>query len=179
MKRPPKFAETNRLILRPFLPTDCHDVFEYASNPEVTRLMDWPTHQTLDTSKEWIEHTLAQWGGELDYAWGIATKQNPHKLIGSVGCTQISYKVSFGYVFNQNYWGQGFATEAATWLVDTLSELDGVRRIWATCDCENTASARVLTKSGCALEGTLKNWLVRPNLPGAPVRDNYVYAKVI
>jgi ribosomal-protein-alanine N-acetyltransferase len=141
--------------------------------------MDWPTHQSIETSLEWIQLTLDQWNHKQEYTWGITLKTGGDNIVGAIGCSELTFKVSFGYVLDKEYWGKGIATEAATVLVEKLSTIEGVRRIWATCDCANAASARVLLKSGCIREGILHNWLIRPNLPGAPPRDNYVFAKTV
>ena len=36
--------ETERLILRPWKEKDAHDLFQYASNPEVGPIAGWPVH---------------------------------------------------------------------------------------------------------------------------------------
>jgi RimJ/RimL family protein N-acetyltransferase len=59
------------------------------------------------------------------------------------------------------------------WAVD----LSGVYRIWAVCDVENTASARVLEKLGMVRERVLRKWIIHPNVSPVP-RDCYVYARV-
>lgn len=139
--------------------------------------MDWPTHTSKDFTAAWIQQTLDERVASQTLTWGIALKDQPQLLVGSIGCSAIDFKVSFGYVLNRSSWGFGIATEAATELVVRLSDLPQVKRIWAVCDCANTASANVLAKSGCIREGILHQWSVRPNLPGAPARDDYVYAK--
>jgi len=48
-----------------------------------------------------------------------------------------------------------------------LAEI-GVTRIWATCDAENHASARVLEKSGLVNAGAIERAIVRPNLGPTP-----------
>lgn len=177
MQELPRVIKTDRLILRPFTSDDYLDVFQYASDPEVTRYMDWPTHSSGEVSTKWIQETLDEWDERQSFTWGITTEQSAGRIVGAIGCTKLSFKVSFGYVLAKDHWGKGIASEAAIELVDMLSKIGGVRRIWATCDCDNPASARVLSKSGCTREGILHNWSIRPNLPGAPARDSYVYAK--
>lgn len=176
---PPQIMETDRLLLRPFTIDDAQAVFSYASDPDVTRFMDWPTHQSIDTSIEWIQLTLNRWERHEEFTWGITVKTRDIGVIGAISCREIDFKVSFGYVLDKAHWGMGFATEASRALVDMLSSINGVRRIWATCDIDNQASANVLAKSGCSLEGNLRNWAIRPNLPGAPPRDSLVYAKIV
>lgn len=59
-------------------------------------------------------------------------------------------------------------------MVGALLELPELWRVWATCDVENTASARVLEKAGFTFEGVLHRW-DRHNISPEP-RDARVYA---
>ena len=62
-------------------------------------------------------------------------------------------------------------------LKETVAEIEaaGGKAVWATCDVDNLASARVLEKAGFEREGRLHNWIVHPNIGPEP-RDCYVYA---
>jgi len=141
----------------------------------VTRLMDWKTHSDLSMSQEFIQATEAEWNRGSQHQWAI-TRQDTGQVIGAVACGELSHRVSIGYVLARPEWNMGFATEAADALVQLVELVPGVARIWATCDTENLASAKVLEKCGLIKEGILRNWSFRPNLEGA-VRDSYVYAK--
>jgi RimJ/RimL family protein N-acetyltransferase len=50
-------------------------------------------------------------------------------------------------------------------------------RIWAVCDVDNAASARVMEKAGMQREGVLRRWSVHPNISAEP-RDSFCYAIV-
>lgn len=52
-----------------------------------------------------------------------------------------------------------------------------VFRVWAVCDCENGASARVLEKAGFLREGILRKWSIHPNISEIP-RDCFCYARI-
>ena len=52
-----------------------------------------------------------------------------------------------------------------------------VYRIWAVCDVDNVASARLLESVGMQLEGTLRRWLIHPTMSEQP-RDCLCYAAV-
>ena len=54
--------------------------------------------------------------------------------------------VNFGYYFFEDYWGQGFATEAVQAAADHLLA-HGVQRLVGTVTVGNIASARVLEKA--------------------------------
>ena len=47
--------------------------------------------------------------------------------------------------------------------------------MWATCDCENKASARVLEKAGLRFERVLKEYIVHPNISEDP-RDSLMFS---
>ena len=77
-----------------------------------------------------------------------------------------------GYVLGHAHWGQE-AIKAVNAAV-----LNGVQifRVQATCDVENTASQRVLEKSGFAREGRLERHTLHPNISPEP-RACFMYAK--
>lgn len=68
-------------------------------------------------------------------------------------------------------------TEAVSAVAEWLLTAQGLYRVWAVCDTENTASSRVMEKVGMSREGILKRWTVHPNASSEP-RDCYVYARV-
>ena len=55
--------------------------------------------------------------------------------------------------------------------------------MWAVCAVENHASARVMEKAGMKREGTLRHWMVFPNLGGVidddPRTENHEIARVV
>jgi RimJ/RimL family protein N-acetyltransferase len=85
--------------------------------------------------------------------------------------------MQFGYCLTRDAWGHGYATEAARAFVAAAFQVPGIWRIQAFCDVENTASARVLEKIGLEREGTLRRYMVLPNMGDAP-RDAHCYAKI-
>jgi RimJ/RimL family protein N-acetyltransferase len=93
-----------------------------------------------------------------------------------MGCRISGETADFGFVLNRRHWGHGYATEAAGAMLDWLKSLGAIGRIVATCDVENVASARVLEKLGLSRVARLPQHAVRPNMPGAPRRDAFLYA---
>ena len=68
-------------------------------------------------------------------------------------------------------------TEAVSELTHWFLEQPEVFRVWALCDIENQASARVLERSGFEMEGTLRRWLIHPNVSPEP-RDALCFSIV-
>ncbi len=62
-----------------------------------------------------------------------------------------------GYALNRRFWGQGYMTEAARAIFAYEFTVLGTRRIFAECETPNTASERVMQKSGMIYEGTFYN----------------------
>jgi RimJ/RimL family protein N-acetyltransferase len=97
------------------------------------------------------------------------------RVIGGVGIRIKSEKHregDIGYVLNRRYWSLGIITEAARAMLEYgFSELK-LHRIYATCDAENAASARVMEKLGMQYEGRKRqNELVKGRW-----RDTVMYA---
>jgi RimJ/RimL family protein N-acetyltransferase len=83
------------------------------------------------------------------------------KLIGGCRVNKVSEREAhLGYILNQNYWGNGYATEAAKAMVEYAFTELGVHRVYADCHPENTASIRVLEKVGMVLEGRRRDYMI-------------------
>ena len=87
------------------------------------------------------------------------------------------FKADIGYVLAKPYWGRGLMTEAVRAVVDLAFTDPQIHRVWAVCDIDNTASARVLEKSGMTREGVLRRWTIHPNVSDLP-RDVLCYSRV-
>ena len=85
--------------------------------------------------------------------------------------------VDLGYALSRRCWGQGLMSEALASVVQWALAQPEIFRVWATCDLDNAASARVLERVGMEREGVLRRWLVHPNLSDAP-RDALCYSIV-
>lgn len=176
MSGAPETLETDRLRLRRPRGSDAEAVFEYAGDPEVTRYMDWRTHTEIRAARDFLQGCAVRWAAGEEFCWLLTVK--PHDVaVGAIGCRVRGHAADFGYVLNRTYWRQGLATEASRAIVTWASGLAPVYRVWATCDSENGASARVLEKAGLSREGLLRRWAVRPNIGGEP-RDALIYARV-
>ena len=59
-----------------------------------------------------------------------------------------------GYSLTSSAWGQGYASEACTWLIAELPPRHGLRAILASVDVRNVKSIALLERLGFALIGT-------------------------
>ena len=65
-------------------------------------------------------------------------------MIGNVYMGKRDFEaLEIGYVFNQNYWGNGYAAESCKALIKQAFS-NGVHRIYAECDPNNKNSWKLL-----------------------------------
>lgn len=154
---------------------DAEAIFrQYAQDPEVTRYLTWHPNRSIDETREFLQLCIAAWEARRSFQWAIVEKQS-ERLIGMVGFRVDGHKWELGYVLARRFWGRGYMTEAVKALVAWALKQPDIYRVWAVCDIENPASARVLEKAGMTREGTLRRWSVHPNIDDEP-RDSYCYA---
>jgi Acetyltransferases, including N-acetylases of ribosomal proteins len=149
------FLETNRLILRKLTLKDDQDLFEYASDDNVTRYLSWDTHKTIEDSRSFILFTLGRYERDEAGDWGIIYRETG-KLIGTIGFSWYDFKnrrAEIGYVLAKNFWGQGIMPEAARQIVKFGFEEMGLNRIECCHFLPNEKSGRVMQKIGMSYEG--------------------------
>lgn len=150
-------------------------MFEYTSDPAVVKYMDWPASIEVGEIVRAIERADQKWNSGEEYSWRL-TVPPEDTAIGSIGCRIRGEAADFGFLLNRRHWRHGYATEATGAVLGWLRSIAAIRCIYATCDVDNVASARVLEKAGLARATRLTSYAVRPNMPGAPRRDAFLYS---
>lgn len=151
---------TERLILREFRESDWPEVLAYQRDPRYLQFNPW-TERTSAAVQEFVQMFLDQQRAapRLKYQLALILTSN-HYLIGNCGIrleSASTHEGDIGYELSPQYWGLGYATEAAQAIMKFgFTELK-LHRIWSWCIAENIASARVLQKLGMQLEGRLRD----------------------
>lgn len=152
-----KRIETERLILRRFTVEDAESMYRnWASDPEVTCFLMWPTHQSVEDSKKVLTDWVSSYENDDKYEWCIAKKENDEP-IGSIGAFNYNEKVQsleIGYCIGKAYWHQGITSEAMAAVMKYLLDEVGVSRIESRHDLKNPHSGAVMKKCGLKYEGT-------------------------
>lgn len=172
----PPVIVTPRLRLRFPVLADADAVFAYASDLETTRFMDWKRHSEVASVVEVLRDFLDHIADGSEISWAVTIPPDD-RAVGMVSSRVDGHTADLGYILHRDQWRRGFGSEAAIAVVDWLVGLPGVQRVWATCDCENVGSARVLEKTGMVREGRLRRYAIRPNIGPEP-RDAFIYARV-
>lgn len=155
---------TNRLILRPFVPSDAPAIAALCHERDIaatTLLIPHP--YTLADAERWLATHPDGWasGSTINFA---VTLRPGGPLVGAVGLTinRDHSRAELGYWTGKPFWGRGYATEAARAVVKWGFDSLGLERIFAYHFARNAASGRVLKKIGMTPEGLarrqVKKW---------------------
>ena len=163
---------TNRLEIRFAQLSDVNDMFEYVSNKEVMKYEreDYPTVDSyLPILKLLTDNKLL---------YAVRIKGNS-KVIGHIflGKTNpaVNNEYNLGYIFNPNYHGFGYCTEASKAVIDYGFNTLKANRVRAACNPENIPSLRVMEKVGLKKEGYFeKRFFIRNDDQGNPIYTDEV-----
>lgn len=159
--------ETERLLLRRLRVTDREGVFSYAGSEENTRYMSFSTHASIADTDRFLklEEENALSGDR--YNWGVVERSSG-RLMGTVGISRLeSESGELGYILNREFWGKGYATEAAGRVMEFAFRTLGLKRLHAFAQLGNDASLRVLEKLGMRRLGVESNITLRHAQPVA------------
>lgn len=176
-----KQIETERLILRPFLPSDLDDFYEYASVEGVGERAGWKHHASKEESQAILNRFI-----EEDKTFAICLTEN-NKVIGSLGVEKYGMEEKLtefehykgreiGYVLSKAYWGQGLMPEAVKAVINYLFvdlDLDFLicgyydfnaqsKRVQEKCGFKPYRKLTMSTRLGTEEPGVL-NLLINPN----------------
>ena len=72
----PEQIETKRLMLKRLRYEDAEEIFyTYASKPEATKYVSWPTHQGIGDTRKYVAYAIQAWNRGIDYTFGIRAKK--------------------------------------------------------------------------------------------------------
>ena len=170
----PEKIETDRLLLSRLRCEDAEEIFySYASKPEATKYLAFPTHQTINDARNFLTYAVGAWDKGVEYVYGIRLKGD-NQFVGSIGVINENGKAHFGYSLSPIYWNKGLATEACKAVVGLLKKEKQLHRIWTFIDAENVASGKVIMKCGLVEEARLAKWFRFINQDNQP-KDCILY----
>ena len=170
--------ETERLILRRFSPDDWRGLHAYLSDPLVVAYEPYSVYSEAECVRE-----AARRAHDPAF-WAVCLRESG-RLIGNLYFAlqepQDYQTWELGYVFNRQFQGMGYATEAAQRLLRYGFEECGAHRVIARCDPRNVPSWRLLERLGMRREGLfLQDAYFQQDDQGNPLwHDAYGYAILV
>ena len=148
------FVETERLLLRELMPADAAGMFALESDPAVHQFLGNRPVATQAESEAMIEFVRRQYRENGIGRWAVELRATG-EFLGWAGLKlmqePLNGHVDFhdvGYRFIRQFWGRGFATEAARASVAYGFDVLHLPVLYATADLRNQASRMVLGKVG-------------------------------
>jgi RimJ/RimL family protein N-acetyltransferase len=141
--------QTSRLALREFTPEDVDALAQVLSDPETMRYYPAPYDRT--GVEQWIERNRQRYQDDGVGLWAMELTQT-HQLIGDCGVIRQQVDgdplYEIGYHLRRDFWGQGFATEAAQACRDWAFAHLKTDRLVSLIRPENLPSRRVAERVG-------------------------------
>ncbi len=140
--------ETDRLELKPFSKDDSIEIQQLANNIEVASIIGLPHPYLLKFAEEWIDSQPELIEKGIEYPLVIVSKKS-EKIVGTITIRidKSNNKGELGYWIGRDYWGNGFATEAANRMIEFGFEELNLNRIWASAISRNKGSIIVFRES--------------------------------
>lgn len=163
---------SERLIIRKFMADDWKDIHEYISDEKVVKFEPYEPFSEEESKEEAICRAR-------DEAFIAVCLKESGKVIGNLYFGKRDYETyELGYLFNANYWHNGYATESVKALINYAFKEMKVRRIIAMCNPENEVSWRLLERVNMRREGHLRqNIYFKVTVNKEPIwQDTYEYA---
>lgn len=157
-----KNIETERLILRPVTEEDIQDFFELDSNPNVHKYLGNKPVQSIEASEAMVASILKQYKTNGIGRLALIEKSST-KFIGWAGLKyEDNLRKDFnyfdlGYRLKEQFWGKGFATEAALASLNYGFKDLKLKEIGAAANINHIASNTILSKIGMQATGTFEH----------------------
>ena len=143
--------ETNRLIIRSFLESDIPEYAAIVADPEVTRFLADGSPHSYEQAAAYVRDCIRSEAEQGIARYAVVLRETG-ELIGFCGFKRIAGYVDFGWRYARRAWGNGYATEAATAVLDHGINALKLSSIVARSAVENVGSIRVMEKIGMAFE---------------------------
>ena len=153
---------TERLTLRRLLPSDYRDMYDYARRDDVTEYLLWYPHTSENQTYSYLNSIQQSYKCGEFYDWAVVITETG-RMIGTCGFTTINVenrRAEVGYVFNPDYWGNGYATEAVSAAIEFAFKELGMNRVEAHYIVGNDKSLAVMKRCGMTPEGILKDYML-------------------
>ena len=154
----PFITETERLRLRKFVVEDAQFVLDLLNQPSFLRFIGDKNVRTVDDAKRYLItgpiDSYQRHGFGL-YLVELKDSKAPAGMCGLLKRESLPH-VDLGFAFLPQYWGKGYAFEAASAVLAQARDNLGLESILAITDPDNEASIKLLEKLGFQFERMVK-----------------------
>ncbi len=146
-----EIIKTERLILRQWKLTDCDELIKMNQDAKVMKYF-----LSIMSGKQSLEfyERVQQHFKEHGFGLYVVEDKTNHQFMGYTGFMIANFESSFtpcveiGWRFNAQYWGKGFATEAANACLQYGYDTLGLKTIYSFTSVHNKKSEAVMQRIG-------------------------------
>ena len=156
---------TARLTLVPFQDDHVDALHEMNADPEVMRYISGRP-ETRDETVAMVERVKLRWT-EFGYSWWSFMERDTGRIVGAGALQNLRREATLvpdpacplelGWRLRRDCWHRGLASEAARAIAGFAFDTVRADALFAVCDPDNLASARVMQRLGMQ-DGGLQTW---------------------
>ena len=145
--------ETERLVIRSWVPSDRADFQALTEDPEVMHYVHGGVPYTSEEVDEWFARQARQVTHD-NVCMGALIEKATDRIIGIAGTQPLGTTgdLEIGWWLARASWGRGYATEAGAAAMNHVLDSLGRRRVVAIIDPGNEPSKRVVARLGMHYE---------------------------
>ena len=146
--------ETERLILRQLKIDDAEFILALLNEPSFLRYIGDKKVRSIDDARQYILNGPIASYERNGFGLYLAAIREPHTPIGICGLLKREElaDVDIGFAFRPDFWGQGFAYEAAKAVMDYARQTLKLQRVVAITNPDNESSIKLLERMGFTFE---------------------------
>jgi [ribosomal protein S5]-alanine N-acetyltransferase len=133
-------------MIRKFVPTDLAGLLDKFTDSEVMKYIGPRRAMTQEETEEWLSNILRKQDMELT-RYAVVLKETD-ELIGVAGLRDEGGVKDFGYYFRRKFWGQGYAQEACSAIINYIETILQIRDYQIFIADENMNSIKMIKKLG-------------------------------
>ncbi len=149
------YIETQRLILRTWMPGDAPAWHAISQKLEVTRFL-LAQSPSLESVRDWIDRQIAEQDREGFSCWPVLRKDDG-QLIGRCGLHRMTDgDIEIAWVFDSDVWGLGFARESAEAVLEFSFTTLCLAQVYALIDPRNRPSIALANALGMQFDRVVR-----------------------
>jgi len=152
-----KTITTERLMLRMFKKSDAETVTSLCNNYNIYKsTLNLPYPYSMECALSWMENHVDNFDANKSYEFAITDKETG-QLYGAIALSnnQRYNNGEIAYWIGEQFWGNGYATEAGKAILEFAFTEKQYHRVFARYFTSNPASGKVMEKLGMIKEGIL------------------------
>ncbi|WP_175354226.1 MULTISPECIES: GNAT family N-acetyltransferase [unclassified Bacillus (in: firmicutes)] len=150
---------SDRLLLRPYNNHDLDFLESLLTNPNIVRYIGNGQIRDQEGIQKFLNWIIDTYAINPNYGLKLILEKESNNRIGHAGLVpQLidgKKEIEIGYWISQEYWGRGFATEAARGVMEYGKNKLKLEKMIALIQKDNTASQKVAQKIGMRIEKEL------------------------